>query len=105
MLEKKILHTVVLNTERCKGCVTCMKRCPTEAIRVRHGKASVNYEKCIGCGECVRICPYHAKQAAYDAFETINDYKYKIAIPAPSLFGQFENPDIKFVFPEEGVSL
>ncbi|HRU85042.1 MAG: [Fe-Fe] hydrogenase large subunit C-terminal domain-containing protein [Christensenellales bacterium] len=94
MLEKKILHTVVLNTERCKGCVTCMKRCPTEAIRVRHGKASVNYEKCIGCGECVRICPYHAKQAAYDAFETINDYKYKIAIPAPSLFGQFENPDI-----------
>lgn len=68
-----------------------MKRCPTEAIRVRNGKASVMYERCIGCGECVRLCPHQAKLPSYDPFDTINGYKYKIALPAPSFYGQFDN--------------
>ena len=94
----KNLHTVILDADKCKGCVTCMKRCPTEAIRVRNGKASVLYERCIGCGECVRLCPYHAKLASYDPFDTIFSYKYRIALPAPSLYGQFNNlTDIDFV--------
>ncbi len=90
MIDKR-LHTVVLDPDKCKGCVTCMKRCPTEAIRVRNGKATVLYERCIGCGECVRLCPHQAKIASYDAFETIENFKYKIALPAPSLYGQFNN--------------
>lgn len=87
----KSLHTVTLDADKCKGCVTCMRRCPTEAIRVRNGKAKVYYERCIGCGECVRLCPHHAKKAAYDPFEIINNFKYKIALPAPSLYGQYNN--------------
>lgn len=84
-------NTVILDPDKCKGCVTCMKRCPTEAIRVRNGKASVMYERCIGCGECVRLCPHQAKLPSYDPFDTINGYKYKIALPAPSFYGQFDN--------------
>lgn len=83
------LHTVTLNTEKCRGCVTCMKRCPTEAIRVRDGKASIIYDRCISCGECVRLCPHHAKLPTYDPFDVINSFKYKIAVPAPTLFAQF----------------
>lgn len=89
----KSLNTVMLDTAKCKGCISCMKRCPTEAIRVRDGKAKVSYERCIGCGECVRVCPHQAKQPAYDSFEIINNFKYKIALPAPSLYGQFNNLD------------
>lgn len=85
------LHTVTLDIDKCKGCIACMQRCPTEAIRVRDGKARVLYEKCIGCGECVRICPHQAKKAVYDNLEIINNFKYKIALPAPSLFGQFSD--------------
>lgn len=84
-------NTVILDPDKCKGCVTCMKRCPTEAIRVRNGKASVMYERCIGCGECVRLCPHQAKLPSYDPFDTISGYKYKIALPAPSFYGQFDN--------------
>lgn len=93
MSSKKQIHTVTLDTLKCKGCVACMKRCPTEAIRVRDGKAKIFYDNCIGCGECVRICPHHAKKASYDDFETIFDekFKYRVALPAPSLYGQFEN--------------
>lgn len=89
----KSLHTVMLDPAKCKGCVSCMKRCPTEAIRVRNGKATVLYERCIGCAECVRVCPHQAKLPAYDSFDIINNYKYKIALPAPSLYGQFQNLD------------
>ncbi len=90
-MDKKNIHTVMLDSDKCKGCISCMRRCPTEAIRVRKGKAKVLYDRCIGCGECVRICPHQAKLPAHDSFESIFNYKYKIAVPAPSLFGQFNN--------------
>ncbi len=93
MTVDKGLHTVILDTEKCKGCVACMKRCPTEAIRVRNGKAIIHYERCIGCGECVRICPHNAKKATFDSLDMLEDkkFKYRVALPAPSLYGQFEN--------------
>lgn len=87
----KSLHTVTLDSEKCKGCIACMKRCPTEAIRVRGGKAKVLYDRCVGCGECVRICPNQAKLPSYDPFEMIELFKYRVAVPAPSLYGQFNN--------------
>ncbi|NLM75850.1 MAG: 4Fe-4S dicluster domain-containing protein [Clostridiaceae bacterium] len=82
-------HSVTLDKDRCKGCTNCIKHCPTEAIRVRGGKAVIIAERCIDCGECLRVCPYHAKKAVTDKFESIHDYKFKIALPAPSLYGQF----------------
>lgn len=93
MSQEKRLHTVTLEQDKCMGCVACMRRCPTEAIRVRDGKAKIYYDKCIGCGECVRVCHHHAKKAVYDNLDAIKDYKYKIALPSPSFFGQFNNLD------------
>jgi len=86
-------HSVVLEEDKCCGCTNCIKRCPTEAIRVRDGKAHIITERCIDCGECIRVCPHHAKKAHSDSIEEIEKFKYKIAIPAPALFGQFNNMD------------
>ncbi len=83
-------HSVTLDLSRCKGCTNCIKRCPTEAIRVRDGHAIIKEDHCIDCGECIRVCPYQAKKATYDKFEDFSNYRYKIAIPAPALYGQFE---------------
>ena len=58
-------HSVFLELKRCRGCTTCIKCCPTEAIRVRDGKAHILAERCIDCGECIRICPHHAKRARH----------------------------------------
>lgn len=87
----RYFHSVTLDEGRCRGCTNCIKRCPTEAIRVRKSKARIINERCIDCGECIRICPYHAKKAITDPFKLIFSYKYRIAIPAPTLYGQFKS--------------
>jgi len=88
-----LYHSVTLDSDKCMGCTNCIKRCPTEAIRVRDGKARIINERCIDCGECIRVCPHHAKRAIYDDFSRMNDFAYKIALPPPALYGQFNNLD------------
>ena len=87
----KRFHSVRLESDKCRGCTNCLKRCPTEAIRVRGGRAHIIDERCIDCGECIRVCDYHAKVAVTDPLSSISAFKYKIALPAPSLYGQFNN--------------
>lgn len=84
-------HSVTLDSEKCQGCTNCIKQCPTEAIRVRDGKAWIIEERCIDCGECVRICTNHAKIVVTDGLEKLQGFEYTIALPAPSLFGQFKH--------------
>ncbi len=90
---QKYFHSVVLEADKCCGCTNCLKRCPTEAIRVHDGKATILSERCIDCGECIRICPHRAKRAHSSPLEEIEKYRIKVAIPAPALFGQFNNLD------------
>ncbi len=92
-LVEERFHSVRLMSERCQGCVNCTKRCPTEAIRIRGGKACITSSRCIDCGECIRQCPGHAKTAVTDEISDLKKYKHNIALPAPSLYGQF-NADI-----------
>ena len=87
--ELRYFHSVRLEEDKCKGCTNCLKRCPTEAIRIRNNRATIIRESCIDCGECVRVCPHHAKVAVTDPLSIINDYEYKIALPAPALYVQF----------------
>lgn len=87
----EIFHSVALNKDKCKGCINCIKRCPTKAIRVRDGKAHIISERCIDCGECIRVCNHRAKKAITDSLDSIKSFKYKIALIPPSLYGQFNN--------------
>ncbi len=89
MSEPTRYHSVRLEKDRCRGCTNCLKHCPTEAIRVRQGRAHIIDSLCIDCGECIRICEYQAKVAVTDAFADVERFKYRIALPAPTLYGQF----------------
>ena len=91
-------HSVLLSAEKCIGCTTCVKHCPTEAIRIRDGRAVINQGRCIDCGECIRTCPQNAKKAVCNKLEDMDGFKWKIALPAPALYGQFENlDDVEYV--------
>lgn len=94
----RFFHSVILDKDLCVGCTNCIKRCPTQAIRVRGGKAQIISERCIDCGECVRVCPHHAKKARHDSLDMLQQFEYTVALPAPALYGQFNHlDDIDFV--------
>ena len=85
------IHSVTLDKDKCLGCTNCIKRCPTSAIRVENGKARIISSLCIDCGECIRVCSHHAKIAVCQSLDVLEKYEYTIALPAPSLYAQFNN--------------
>ena len=86
-------HSVVLELKRCRGCTTCIKCCPTEAIRVRGRKATILPDRCIDCGSCIRICPHKAIKSVGDSLDILKQYQYCVALPEPALYGQFRHLD------------
>ena len=48
-MNNEFIHSVTLDRDKCMGCINCIKRCPTQAIRVREGKAAINPLRCIDC--------------------------------------------------------
>ena len=86
-------HSVALNFKKCRGCTTCIKSCPTEAIRVRSGKATILPGRCIDCGTCVQVCPHKAVQSQHNDFYMLQRFQYNIAVPDPALYAQFQRLD------------
>lgn len=46
--------------ERCTGCGTCRRVCPSGAVRFRDNRPVFNSRKCIGCAHCGVFCPENA---------------------------------------------
>jgi iron only hydrogenase large subunit-like protein len=90
MAPDQYYHAHEINTEICNGHMKCMRVCPTNAIRVRDGKASIISELCVDCGECIRACPHRAVVPLADRLGDVShDYKCSAAIPSPVLYSQF----------------
>ena len=68
-----------------------MKTCPTEALRLRNGKAVLSPDRCIDCGNCFKVCPTKSIYIKQDDFDDIFNYACRVAL-VPSIFmGQFPN--------------
>ncbi|GHS87764.1 ferredoxin [Bacteroidia bacterium] len=66
-----------------------MKACPTQAIRMRKGKAILLANRCIDCGECYIACPHRAIYVNHDDFDTIFKYDHRIALVPTVFINQF----------------
>jgi iron only hydrogenase large subunit-like protein len=82
-------HKVVL--EKCRGHMACMRECPTQAIRVKRGKAVISEELCVDCGTCLSFCPSGAIVPITDPVFEISHFKYKVVVPSPVLYSQFDS--------------
>ncbi|MDR2836384.1 MAG: 4Fe-4S dicluster domain-containing protein [Bacteroidales bacterium] len=83
-------HALNVNKDICLGCTHCIKSCPTEAIRIKNGKAEITDNKCIDCGECLKSCSVNAIHIKQDDFDSLNNYKYRIALVPAIFIGQFD---------------
>jgi Na+-translocating ferredoxin:NAD+ oxidoreductase RNF subunit RnfB len=82
-------HGFRMDEALCDGCLACMRQCPTDAIRVRHGTAVVDEALCIDCGSCLTACTRGAITAKTRTLEEFDHFAFKVAVPSPILFGQF----------------
>jgi 2-oxoglutarate ferredoxin oxidoreductase subunit delta len=56
---------VLIDRERCKGCLLCIRACPVKTLEADTEPNSggsyptkvVYGEKCIACGNCFEVCP------------------------------------------------
>lgn len=69
------MHSTVypwVNEEKCKGCGTCIRWCPADAIILqlrdpaKEQKAKIITKKCIGCAACIEVCPQKAIKVSWD---------------------------------------
>jgi Na+-translocating ferredoxin:NAD+ oxidoreductase RNF subunit RnfB len=86
---KHYFHAIDLIADHCVGCTHCVRVCPTEAIRVRDGKATIDEYRCIDCGRCIEACSYNAIRPISDHIEIIHNFRYKMAILSTAFAGQF----------------
>jgi 2-oxoglutarate ferredoxin oxidoreductase subunit delta len=70
MAEKKAKGKIVIDRERCKGCLLCTEVCPNGNIEVdkalnKKGYSPARFKEtpkenekgCTGCAQCATVCP------------------------------------------------
>jgi 2-oxoglutarate ferredoxin oxidoreductase subunit delta len=61
----KIIGTIVIDIEKCKGCEICIIACPNDVIKMEHKVNNKGYhysfmdnpDNCTGCANCAVVCP------------------------------------------------
>jgi ferredoxin len=70
--------------------MACLRACPTQAIRVRRGHATMLEDRCIDCGECIKVCTKNAVVPLTTSPAGLGQFDYTIAIPSSALYTQFD---------------
>ncbi|MCX6831347.1 MAG: 4Fe-4S binding protein [candidate division Zixibacteria bacterium] len=86
----KYYHAHKVDPDKCRGHMTCLRQCSSQAIRVRAGKATIMEELCIDCGKCLSVCPSGAVVLISDPIAKLPKFKHKVVVPSPALYSQFD---------------
>lgn len=84
---------IEIDKGNCSDCYKCLRSCPSKAIKILDGSASVIEEMCIVCGHCQIVCPQgiiKIKSRLDNVMTAINDGRRVIASVAPSFAGAFD---------------
>ena len=73
----------------CHGHATCIRACPTKAIRMVDKRTANVVGQCIGCDECMRVCDAGAISAAAAETKNFGRDHIAIALVSPVLYAQF----------------
>ena len=88
----KFYHSVRLDESLCKGCINCIKRCPMRPSGCRAAKPVSITNSALTAVSAYGLPP-PCKAWTYDKLDVMKRYKYTVALPAPSLYSQFNNLD------------
>jgi iron only hydrogenase large subunit-like protein len=83
---------IVTDSEKCNLSYTCIRVCPTKAIKIEDGHSHIIASRCIGCGHCVTVCSQNAISYRTEKEITIDLIKSKNTVAAlcdPAIAGEF----------------
>ncbi len=83
---------IVTDKDKCNLSYTCIRVCPTKAIKIQDGHAHIIPERCIGCGHCVTVCSQNAISYRSEKELTIDLIKSENKVAAlcdPAIAGEF----------------
>jgi len=60
VVRRYLLARPMVDQERCRLCLDCVKVCPVHAITVKGKEIVIAYDQCIRCYCCLEICPLGA---------------------------------------------
>jgi anti-sigma regulatory factor (Ser/Thr protein kinase)/Na+-translocating ferredoxin:NAD+ oxidoreductase RNF subunit RnfB len=88
-------HSLWIAPEKCRQSFRCLPACPTQAVRVLHGKPEVLDYLCIDCTACIAACPSGALGMAGTTETLAAAGDTVLVIPAESLvqFGAGISPE------------
>jgi len=49
-----------ISESKCRRCYRCVRECPTNALKIDHGKVKRITSRCVYCGLCYKNCPHEA---------------------------------------------
>lgn len=62
--------SVLLDTEGCAGCGTCVAACAEDALCLDDA-IRINRNACLGCAACIRVCPTGALRRSPDGYRVL----------------------------------
>ena len=66
-------------SEDCSKCATCIRVCPSGAIRIKENEFIIDLKKCIFCGNCSFYCPKGAITMS-ENYELATDSREKLEL-------------------------
>ncbi len=87
----KSLSQPVVDNDKCNQCLTCVEKCPPQALALVKGVISVDRDACFGCGTCGEVCPEGAITAA------VANMRELIAEAASIVLAQFSGKPTLFI--------
>jgi len=85
---EKAPNSVLVDSDRCRECLLCLRACPTSAVRIRDGGPHILRHLCVDCTSCIAACDTGALAMPKPAAVPTPDIDSVLVIPA-SLLAQF----------------
>lgn len=85
----KYYHSHLIIQEKCKGRLSCIRTCPTRALRFRNNSITFLDDLCVDCGACINACEEGVYIPVIDEIADFEKFEFKIAVPSHTLYTQF----------------
>ena len=89
---KNSFHPIFFDPRLCRGHRSCLRACPTQAVRIRSGRAKKIADLCIDCGECIKVCERHAVRSVTHSMRRLSRFDCAVAVPSVALYTQLDAP-------------